>query len=147
MHSSLAADAAPARTIAVAVGGSEILRTRPGVATIILGNPEIADVSLVNGTTIAIAGKMAGRTNLILLDGAGGEISRAALQIGPRRTDVTVFGGTKTQNYLCAPNCVTTPDGTPSGNAAPMAAAPADPPASDRPTTPAGMSTGVGGPQ
>lgn len=144
VHSSAAADAPPARTIALAVGASEILRTRPGVATIILGNPDIADASVINGTTIAITGRMQGGTNLILLDAAGGEMSRTTLQIGSRQTQVVVFGGARTQNYSCAPNCVTTPGSAPAGTAAPMAV---DPAASSQPTTTAGTSTEVGAPQ
>jgi Flp pilus assembly secretin CpaC len=147
VHSSIAADALPARTIALAVGASEILRTRPGVATIVLGNPVIADASVINGTTIAITGKMPGGTNLILLDASGGEISRAVLQIGSRQTQVVVFGGEKTRNYSCAPNCITTPDSAPLETTASISVAPVTPSASGRSVVPAGTSTEVGGPE
>lgn len=147
VHPSGAADATSARTIAIAVGASEILRTPPGVGTIILGNPEIADASVINGTTIAITGKLPGGTNLILLDASGDEIFRTSLQIGSRQTHVVVFGGVKAQNYSCAPSCVTTPSSMPLGTAAPMAAASTDTPVSGRPTTSPSALTEVGGPE
>ena len=146
MRPSLAAEASTARTVTLAVGASEVLRTRPGVTTIVLGNPDIADVSLINGTTLAVTGRTAGRTNLILLDASGGEIARTLLQIGSRQTQVVVFSGAKVQNYFCAPGCTAISDNTPSASAE-LAAMPGQAPTESAPASPAGMSTEVGGPE
>ncbi|MFG1420706.1 pilus assembly protein N-terminal domain-containing protein [Roseixanthobacter liquoris] len=139
-----AAETGQPRTIALPVGASEVFRAQPGIATILLGNPAIADVSLINSTTLAITGKARGATNLILLSPSGSEISRTALQIGPQQAEVTFFVGEKARIYSCAPTCVALANPAPAGVPAAEAAAGTAPGGSAPPADP---QVPAGGPQ
>ena len=70
----LAAGASPARAetsmIAVILDQAKIARLPQGTATLIVGNPMIADVTMLkNNNTMVITGKGFGQTNLIAIDG------------------------------------------------------------------------------
>jgi Flp pilus assembly secretin CpaC len=72
----LAAGASPARAatdvIAVTLDQAKIARLPRGAATLIVGNPMIADVTMLkNNNTMVITGKGFGQTNLIAIDAAG----------------------------------------------------------------------------
>jgi Flp pilus assembly secretin CpaC len=72
----LASGASPARAetsmIAVTLDQAKIARLPQGTATLIVGNPMIADVTMLkNNNTMIITGKGFGQTNLIAIDGAG----------------------------------------------------------------------------
>ncbi|MGY3371574.1 hypothetical protein ACVWZL_008699 [Bradyrhizobium sp. GM2.4] len=62
-----------ADTIAVNVDQAKLVRLPGKVATIVVGNPLIADVTLQPGGMIVVTGKGYGATNFIALD-RGGEI-------------------------------------------------------------------------
>lgn len=147
VHACVAQDTSPLPALSLAVGSSEVFHTQPGLATIVLGDPAIADVSLINGSTIAVTGKRQGATNLILLDAAGSEISRSALHVVPRQIQVIVMGGEKAQNYLCMPHCVAAPKSTLLAGAGPMTAEPAPPQAADGAAPPADAPPGAGRPE
>jgi len=51
------------------------------VQAIVIGNPNIADASAINLGAIAITGKGAGLTNVILFDGEGNPISNTRIQV------------------------------------------------------------------
>lgn len=51
------------------------------VQAIVVGNPNIADASVINLRAIAITGKGTGLTNFILFDAEGVEISNTAIQV------------------------------------------------------------------
>ena len=72
----LAFGASPARAestpIAVTLDQAKIAHLPQGAATLIVGNPMIADVTMLkNNDTMIITGKGFGQTNLIAIDGAG----------------------------------------------------------------------------
>ena len=69
----LASGASPARAetsmIAVTLDQAKIVKLAPGTATLIVGNPMIADVTMLkNNNTMVITGKGFGQTNLIAID-------------------------------------------------------------------------------
>ncbi len=49
---------------------ARLLKLPDGVATLVIGNPAIADATLQAGGLLVITGKSFGRTNLIALDSA-----------------------------------------------------------------------------
>src|SRR6516165_2226831 len=70
----LAALAEPmAGSIAVNVDQAKLVKLPTRVATIVVGNPLIADVALQNGGVIVVTGKGYGATNFIAMD-RGGEV-------------------------------------------------------------------------
>ncbi|MEJ2435758.1 MAG: pilus assembly protein N-terminal domain-containing protein, partial [Pseudolabrys sp.] len=77
------------------------------VATVVIGNPLIADATLQNGNILVITGKGYGATNLVALDRHGRVLMRKTLQVlGPRRDHlVTVYKGVKRETLSCAHKC------------------------------------------
>jgi hypothetical protein len=75
------------------------------VATLIVGNPLIADVSIQPGGLMVLTGKGYGQTNLIALDRGGNKLLEKSLVVkGPVET-VTVYRGILRETYSCAPEC------------------------------------------
>ena len=84
----LASGASPARAdtgmIAVTLDQAKIARLPQGTATLIVGNPMIADVTMLkNNNTMVITGKGFGQTNLIAIDAAGSLVEEEQIQVLP----------------------------------------------------------------
>jgi Flp pilus assembly secretin CpaC len=81
--------------ISVTLDQAKISRLPPGASTIILGNPMIADVTMVKNTdTVVITGRGFGQTNLIAIDSSGAVIEERQLRVVPARTVVVLQNGT-----------------------------------------------------
>ena len=109
----LAAGASPARAetsmIAVTLDHAKIARLPHGTATLIVGNPMIADVTMLkNNDTMIITGKGFGQTNLIAIDGAGSLIEEEQIQVLPAKTVLVLQNGTSRISYACNPQCMPT---------------------------------------
>ncbi len=99
--SALAAD-----TIRVAVDRATITKLPAGVATIVIGNPLIADVTVQPGGLLVITGKGYGTTNMIALDRAGTVLSEHNIEVlGAQDRIVVVYRGVNRESYSCAPEC------------------------------------------
>jgi Pilus formation protein N terminal region len=106
---SAAAIAAPAQadTITVNVDAAQTMKLPDKVATIVIGNPLIADATLQNGGILVITGKGFGSTNLLALDRAGRVVMDKTVQVlGPVGSGlVVVYKGTARESYSCTPEC------------------------------------------
>ena len=98
---------ARAETINVSLDQANVTRLPNGVATIVIGNPLIADASLQSGGILIITGKGYGSTNLVALDRNGRVLLDKSVQVsGPSRDDVVVvYKGIDRETYSCAPEC------------------------------------------
>jgi putative type II/III system pilus formation protein len=95
-----------ADTIAVNVDQAKLVRLPGKVATIVVGNPLIADVTLQPGGMIVVTGKGYGATNFIALDRAGEILVDRQIQVeGPSDRLVTVYRGIERESYSCMPLC------------------------------------------
>ena len=109
----LAAGASPARaetsTIGVVLDQAKIARLPQGTATLIVGNPMIADVTMLkNNNTMVITGKSFGQTNLIAIDAAGSLIEEEQIQVAPSKAVLVLQSGNSRISYACDPNCMPT---------------------------------------
>ena len=85
---------------------ARVVRLNGAVATVIVGNPGIADVTVEDATTLVLTAKSFGSTNLIALDAAGTPLADTVISVVPDRTRfVTVFSGLKRGTLHCAPEC------------------------------------------
>jgi Flp pilus assembly secretin CpaC len=103
-----AALAAPvADTIAVNVDQAKLVKLPSKVATIVVGNPLIADVTLQSGGIIVVTGKGYGATNFIAMDRAGDILVDRIIQVeGPTDQQlVTVYRGVERESWSCQPIC------------------------------------------
>ncbi|MCP3385864.1 MULTISPECIES: pilus assembly protein N-terminal domain-containing protein [unclassified Bradyrhizobium] len=95
-----------ADTIAVNVDQAKLVRLPGKVATIVVGNPLIADVTLQPGGMIVVTGKGYGATNFIALDRGGEILVDRQIQVeGPSDRLVTVYRGIERESYSCLPIC------------------------------------------
>jgi Flp pilus assembly secretin CpaC len=103
----LAAFAEPSGDIiAVNVDQAKLVRLPTRVATIVVGNPLIADVTLQTGGMIVVTGKGYGATNFIAMDRSGEILVDRVIQVeGPTDQLVTVYRGVERESYSCMPIC------------------------------------------
>jgi Flp pilus assembly secretin CpaC len=95
-----------ADVIAVNVDQAKLVRLPTRVATIVVGNPLIADVTLQTGGIIVVTGKGYGATNFIAMDRAGEILVDRVIQVeGPTDRLVTVYRGVDRESYSCMPVC------------------------------------------
>ena len=85
---------------------AKLVRLPNQVATIVVGNPLIADVSLQPGGIMVVTGKGFGTTNVIIMDRNGSIISEQSVQVaGASDQMVTVYRGIERETLSCAPVC------------------------------------------
>jgi hypothetical protein len=103
----MAAVAEPsASTIAVNVDQARLVKLPARVATIVVGNPLIADVALQAGGVIVVTGKGYGATNFIAMDRTGEVLVDRLIQVeGPTDQLITVYRGVDRESYSCMPIC------------------------------------------
>ena len=95
-----------ADAIAVNVDQAKLVKLPGKVATIVVGNPLIADVTLQPGGMIVVTGKGYGATNFIALDRLGEVLVDRQIQVeGPSDRLVTVYRGIERESYSCMPIC------------------------------------------
>lgn len=102
----LSAGSAQAADLVVAYDQSQLLRLPRPVASIIIGNPSIADVTVQGGNLLVVTGKTFGITNIIALDAERNIIQdqRIVVTRDEVRT-VNLTKGGQRQSYSCTPNC------------------------------------------
>ena len=92
--------------IAVYVDQAKLLKVPAKAATIIIGNPLIADVTLQSGGIVVVTGKGYGATNFIAMDRCGDVLVDRQIQVeGPTEQLVTVYRGVERESYSCMPIC------------------------------------------
>jgi hypothetical protein len=103
----IATTAVHADTLTVSVDQAKVMKLPDKVATIVIGNPLIADATLQSGGMLVITGKGYGSTNLVALDRNGRTIMNSIVQVlGPDGGDtVFVFKGVERESYSCTPDC------------------------------------------
>ena len=97
----------PAADISVALDQAKLVKLPEKVATIVIGNPLIADASLQPGGLMVLTGKGFGVTNLIVLDRTGTVVLEKSIEVqGPTTKDVVVvYRGVDRETYSCTPKC------------------------------------------
>jgi len=108
----LAALAGPAaaaeESIVVHIDQARILKLPERAATVVIGNPLIADLSIQPGGLAVVTGKAYGATNVIVLDKSGAVMMEKNVEVSTPTQEplVVVYRGLTRQTYSCAPECV-----------------------------------------
>ena len=95
----------PGGRLNVSLDEAKLIRLPERVATIVIGNPLIADASLQPGGLVVLTGKGYGATNFIALDRKGNALLEKTIQVHGDRNLVTVYKGVNRETYACAPTC------------------------------------------
>src|ERR1700682_89547 len=92
--------------ISVNVDQAKLVKLPARVATIVVGNPMIADVALQSGGVVVVTGKGYGATNFIAIDRSGEVLVDRQIQVeGPTDQLVTIYRGVERGSYSCMPVC------------------------------------------
>lgn len=100
------AASARASDLVVAYDQSQLLRLPRPVASVIIGNPSIADVAIQGGNLLVVTGKTFGITNIIALDSERNIIQDQRVIV--QRDEVRIVNlnkGALRQSYSCTPVC------------------------------------------
>ncbi len=102
--------AAPAsaevKTVTVLLDRAQIMPFPSTTETIVVGNPIIADVTMLRNTgQVILTGKGFGDTNLLFLDGHGAVLQEARLRVRESPSVMVVQRGMDRETYACHPRC------------------------------------------
>lgn len=87
-------------------GKTKPLRLKGEAASVVVGNPNIADVAVHDEKLLFISGKVFGTTNLIIFNADGGTIYSGDIVVTTNTANmVTVRRAGSNYTYDCAPNC------------------------------------------
>ena len=103
---SLASQASALETISVVLDRAKMIKVPDGTQTMIIGNPLIADVTLLKGNgSMVLTGRSFGSTNLILLDAGGTPIAESLVEVTYAPGALTLLRGGARESYSCTPRC------------------------------------------
>ena len=100
------AAAQPGEPIPVELDQARLVKLPERAATVVIGDPLIADLSIQPGGLAVITGKGYGATNVIVLDKNGAALAEHTVLVrGPTDPIVVVYRGSSRETYSCAPEC------------------------------------------
>lgn len=90
---------------------TKIVRLPVDAASVVIGNPDIADVTVQSVRTLFVVGRGFGETNLIILDANGDTVMDADIQVIHTMPlhSVRVHNGASKETYSCLPACQPAP--------------------------------------
>ena len=107
----LLASGAHAADFLVEMNKSKALHLQKPVATVMVGNPAVADISIESASLIYVMGKSYGRTNLVALDAEGKPVLDLNISVVSQTSSaVTLTRGAGQISYNCTPRCERVPN-------------------------------------
>lgn len=102
-----AAGAAAASDIRVNTDQSTGVKLPTSAKQVLIGNPLIAEVTVVDDKTVYVMGRLAGQTNLVAVDANGNEIlnQRVSVRTGDHMMVTVHKGSSGPRTYSCGPKC------------------------------------------
>jgi hypothetical protein len=76
-----------------------------GAASVLVTNPAVADVTVVDSHTVYVAGRSQGSTNIIVLDTLGRTVFSGDVRVSRAGAPVAVYRGVERTDFTCAENC------------------------------------------
>ena len=104
-------------SLTVAIDQSAPLSLPAGAQKVMIGNPAIADINVLDARTAVLLGRSFGATNVLVLDARGRTLmERQVVVSSPDANRVSVYHsdpmglyGQKVDNFTCSPRCERTP--------------------------------------
>ena len=92
--------------IEVTMNQAKIVKLARNADTIIVGNPDIADASVQDATTVVLTGKGFGVTNMVILDDQGAPIIDEQITVTrATASSVRIYRRAEVQTLSCTPYC------------------------------------------
>lgn len=109
--------AAGAATISAVIDQGVRIALPAGARDVMVGNPAIADINVVDSRTAVIQGRGYGVTNLMVIDARGRTIQNSQIVVSaPDVNRVSIYRGVgagaamaNVSNFTCSPRCERTP--------------------------------------
>ncbi len=102
----LASQAARAEIINVRIDQAMVMQLPDNTATIIIGNPVVADVTMMKkNSKMILTGKSFGSTNILALDASGNALGESVVRVSSGFKGLIVQRGMERESYDCAPRC------------------------------------------
>ena len=104
---SLAAAAVRAEdVIQVLIARAKVIELPANTSTIIIGNPVVADVTMLRKSNrMILTGKSFGTTNLIALDSGGNALGESIIRVSSGFKGLVIQRGLERESWDCAPRC------------------------------------------
>ena len=97
---------AGSETIVVTLDKATILRLPQNATTVIIGNPSVADVTMIKKSNqMVLTGKGFGQTNMIALDSEGKSVGESNIRVVENKNNVVVQRGMERESWNCTPRC------------------------------------------
>ena len=97
---------AQSRPLSVEIDHTARLNLRGAAASVVVGNPQIADVTVVDEHTLFISGRGFGVTEVVVLDGMGRTIYQSEVVVSaPSSGQVRVWRGSTVTDMACSSTC------------------------------------------
>jgi Flp pilus assembly secretin CpaC len=107
----LAALPAAALAMLVPINHAQRIDVRGVAASVVVGNPNIASVTVVDTHTLYIMGRGPGSTNVVVLDKAGRSLYSGDVTVAASGANVNLYRGDKRVQVNCNRGCVEVSDG------------------------------------
>ena len=102
--STMTASAGPG--IEVTMNQAKVVKLARAADTIIIGNPDIADASVQDASTVVLTGKGFGVTNMVILDETGTPIIDEQITVTrASASSVRIYRRAEVQTLSCTPYC------------------------------------------
>lgn len=88
----------------VAAGQASYLNLGGAVRDVVVGDPSVADVSVVNDRTLVVLGKRPGVTSLLAFGASGRALADRQIVVS-EGAGVTVYRGARPSTYACGAQC------------------------------------------
>lgn len=92
--------------ISLVLNKAKVLQLPPNAVTIVVGNPIVADVTMLKRTKhMILTGKGFGETNLIALDAQGRSVGESLIRVTAPTKNLIVQRGMERETWDCTPRC------------------------------------------
>ena len=92
--------------IVAIIDQARLVKIPAGTQTLVIGNPTIADITLLRRNNVMIlTPKAFGETNFIALDADGNPVAESTIEVVAGTNSLIVQRGAERQSYSCAPRC------------------------------------------
>ena len=114
------ASVAQSRTTDVEIDRVQRIQLRGAASSVIVANPDVADVTVVDASTLFITGRGFGSTELVVVDAIGRTLFQTVVNVtAPAEGHVRVWRGGQSVDMACGASCAPSqrqapdPDGAP----------------------------------
>ncbi len=98
-----------ARPVNVELDGATRVQLRGAASSVVVGNPNIADVTVVDASTLFITGRGYGVTEVVAVDAIGRTLFQSAVVVSPAQSgQVRVWRGGQVTEMACGASCAPT---------------------------------------